>query len=280
MSTRIAHNILSMTAQRAIYRTQLDMDRAVNRLSTGFRINKAWDDPAGLAVSERFRAQITSMIEAERNANYNVNVLATAEGSLSSIDEILIRMRALALQASNGALIDSDREALDLEFQQLKSEITRIANSTNYAGTNLLDGSFSVSNPNGIKFHIGTYNVSNEDYYYVNFNEMTTSALGINMDNILNTASAQASIVSIDEAIQSKDTERARLGSYVNRLQYTIKNLQVGQENASSAEDMIRGADIAKEMSDFTRAQIMMQTGVSMLSQANMVPQIIAQLIG
>jgi flagellin len=280
MSTKIAHNILSLTAQRALHNTQLGLDQAVNRLSTGLRINNAWDDPAGLAVSERFRAQIASMAEAERNANYNINLLATAEGGLNSIDEILVRMRALSIEASNGALITSDREALDLEFQQLKSEITRIANSTNYAGIDLLNGSYSATNTAGHKFHIGTYNTNLEDYYYVSINAMTTSSLGIIGDNLLTTASAQSAISAIDTAIQSKDTERTRIGSYVNRLQYTIKNLQTANERSVASESAIRDADIAKEMSEFTRAQILMQSGVSMLSQANMVPQIIAQLIG
>src|SRR4030042_1572542 len=124
MSTRINHNILSLQTQRAIHQTQLAMDNAVKRLSSGLRINNAWDDPAGLAVSERFRAQIASMVEAKRNANYNVNLLQTAEGALSVIDEKMIRMRALAIQASNGALTSLDRASLDVEFQQLKSEVT------------------------------------------------------------------------------------------------------------------------------------------------------------
>jgi len=280
MSTRIAHNILSLTAQRALHNTQLNLNQAVNRLSTGLRINAAWDDPAGLAVSERFRAQIASIAEAERNANYNINLLATAEGGLNSIDEILIRMRALSIEASNGALVDSDRAGLDLEFQQLKSEITRIANSTNYSGIDLLDGSYSAVNANGHKFHIGTYNTNLEDYYYVKITAMSLNGLGISTDNLLNTATAQAAITSIDNAIQSKDTERTRIGSYVNRLQYTIKNLQTSNERATASESAIRDADIAKEMSDFTRAQILMQSGISMLSQANMIPQIVAQLIG
>ncbi|MFC2150734.1 flagellin [Calditrichota bacterium] len=280
MSTTIVHNILSMNSQRAIYRTQMKMDQAVQRLSTGLRINHAWDDPAGLAVSERFRAQISSMQEAERNANYNMNLLATAEGALSSIDDILIRMRALSIEASNGTLIDEDRQTLDLEFQQLKSEITRIANSANYAGVGLLDGSYSATNPNGFKFHIGEYNTANNDYYYVQLNPINANTLGLIPNNLLDTASAQASIDKLDLAIQSKDLVRAHVGSYVNRLQQTVLALQTGQENATRSESQIRDADIAKEMSEFVRAQILMQSGVAMLSQANMLPQIVAGLIG
>ncbi len=277
MSTRINHNILAMTAQRNIWNTQNELDRAVTRLSSGMRINYAWDDPAGLAVSERFRAQIASMEEAERNANYDINLMQTAEGALSVIDEKLVRLRALAIEASNGALTTADRTSLNVEFQQLVSEITRIAQVTNYNGLQLLDGSFSSV---GIKFHIGTYNVSNEDYYYVTFNTMTADALGLSNVDITSTANAQAAIGSIDAAINSKDTERTRIGAYVERLQGTIQQLQIAKENATASESQIRDADIAAEMSAYVKSQILMQTGVSMLAQANMLPQIVAGVIG
>jgi len=280
MSTRIYHNILSLTAQRALHNTQRDIDTAVTRLSSGLRINYSWDDPAGLAVSERFRAQIASMTEAERNANYDMNLLATAEGALSALDEKLVRMRALSIEAANGALLDVDRAALDLEFQQLKSELTRIANVTNYAGLKLLDGSYTATNPNGFKFHIGTANIFNEDYYYVRLDAVNADSLGLIDNTLLTTATAQTTLNAIDIAIQSKDTERARLGAYVNRLQNTIQNLQVSRERAAASESQVRDADIAAEMSDFTKSQILMQSGVAMLSQANMLPQIVAGLIG
>ena len=280
MSTRINHNVLSLIAQRNVMTTQNDLDRAVTRLSSGLRINYAWEDPAGMAVSERFRAQISSMLEAERNASYAINLLATAEGALQVIDEKLVRLRALAIQAANGTLRSDDRVALNLEFTQLRSEINRIARTTNYNGLYLLDGSLSGSGQNGIKFHIGTYNVSGLDYYYVSMGDATTSGLGIQTLNVLNTANAQTAINAIDIAITSKDSLRTYFGSYVHRLQNTILNLQIGRENATSSESQIRDADIAEEMSDFVRAQILMQSGVSMLAQANLVPQIIAQLIG
>ena len=276
MSTRINHNILAMTAQRNIWNTQNELNRAVTRLSSGLRVNYAWDDPAGLAVSERFRAQISSMDEAERNANYDINMMQTAEGALSVIDEKLIRLRALAVEASNGALTDADRASLDVEFQQLVSEITRIAQVTNYNGLNLLDGTYSGT---GIKFHIGTYNVSGEDYYYVTFADMTSSALGIDTLDVTNTANAQSAINALDSAISSKDNERTRIGAYVGRLQGTIQQLQIARENATASESTIRDADIAGEMSSFVKSQILMQTGVAMLSQANMLPQIIAGLV-
>jgi flagellin len=277
MSTSINTNVLSLTAQRNLYQSQLSLDSAVTRLSSGLRINNAWDDPAGLAVSERFRSQIASMQEAERNANSNINLMSTAEGALGTLDSILIRMRALAIQASNGSLDDTDRAALNVEYQQLKSEVDRIALITNYAGVNLLDGTFSS---NGLKFHIGINNNANEDFYYVNLASMTAADLGIDATALTSTASSQAALGILDNAITSKDTERSRIGSYVERLQNTISALQVAQENATKSESDIRDADIAAEMSNFVRSQILMQTGVAMLTQANSVPQIIAQLVG
>lgn len=277
--TRINSNVLSLTAQRNLYQTQESLSQAVTRLSSGLRINSAWEDPAGLAISERFRAQIASLQEAERNANYNINLLNTAEGAMSSIDGMMLRMRALAVEASNGALVANDRSSLNVEFQQLKSEVTRIASTTHYNGLYLLDGSFSSSS-SAVKFHIGTFNTQNEDYYHVTMASMTASALGISGSSLTNTANAQAAITSLDTAMQSKDSERTRLGAYVERLQYTIQSLQISHENATKSESTIRDADIAREMSNFVRDQILQQSGVAMLSQANMIPQVISGLIG
>ncbi len=277
MSTRINHNVLSLTAQRNLQTTQGQLDQAVNRLSSGLRINNAWEDPAGLAISERFRGQIASLQEAERNANYNINLLSTAEGALSVIDEKLVRLRALAVQAANGSITAGDRTIIDTEFQALKSEITRIANVTNYNGINLINGDYSTAS---IRFQIGTYAVSGQDYYDVNINSMTNSSLGLVSSGVTTTTAALAAITSIDTAINSKDTERTKIGSYVDRLQNSVLNLQISHENTVKSESQIRDADIAAEMSNFTRAQILMQSGVAMLSQANLVPQMVSQLIG
>jgi flagellin len=279
MSMKINHNILSLTAQRNLQTTQGQLDQAVNRLSSGLRINNAWDDPAGLAISERFRAQISGMEEAERNANYNINMLETAEGALGTIDEKLVRMRSLAIQAANGTLTNDDRASLDIEFKQLRSEISRIANVTNYNGFHLLNGAYSST---AIRFHIGTFAKAGEDYYDVNLIKMTASALGLEAAGLTLTTvdGATSALGAIDIAIGSKDSQRTNIGAYVERLQNTILNLQVSHENAVKSESTIRDADIAAEMSNFTRAQILMQSGVAMLSQANAVPQMVAQLIG
>ena len=284
MSLRINQNSLAIGVHRHLSNTSQDLNQAVTRLSSGLRINYAWDDPAGLSVSEKLRAQVNSLVEAERNANYAINLLATAEGALSVIDDKLIRMRALAVEASNGTLTDLDRGYLDVEFQQLKSEITRIAEVTNYNGLNLIDGTYSEGatgqGGQGIKFHIGSYNVENQDYYYVNLADMRAEGLGLTSIDLTNTASAQSAIDLLDTVIDTKDTERTRIGSYVSRLQGTISNLQISRENASTSESTIRDADVAEEMSAFTRAQILMQTGISMQAQANSMPSMVAGLIG
>ena len=299
MSMRINHNILALTASRNLWVTQQSLDSSVQKLSSGMRINYAWDDPTGLGISERFRAQISGMAEAEKNANYNVNLLATAEGALSVIDEKLVRMRAIAIQSSNGSLSSTDRQVANVEFQQLKSEVTRIANVTNYNGLNLINGDFSstslttgsclalgynnstiVQGDNSLKFHIGANNTIGDDYYYINLGSMTASSLGLSSAEVCDTATAQAAIDSIDAAITSKDIQRTFIGSMVERLNNSILNLQISQETATASESTIRDTDMAKEMMEFTRAQILMQTGISMMSQANSIPSMVAGVLG
>jgi flagellin len=280
MALRINQNVLSLNVQRALGQTSNAMGTAVERLSSGLRVNKAWDDPAGLAVSEKFRAQIGSMVEAERNASQGINMLATAEGALAIVDEKLIRMRSLAVQAASGTLTSLDRSYLDVEFQQLKSEITRIAQVTNYNGLALLDGTFSQgSSGGGITLQVGTYAVADQDFYQVTIAGMTASALGLSGSELTTTASAQTAINLMDSAINTKDTERTRIGSYVERLQYTLSNLQIQRENAVDSESTIRDADMAVETSNFVRAQILMQSGVAMLAQANSLPTLALGLL-
>jgi flagellin len=284
MSLRINHNVLSLRAHRNVYNTSKAMDQAVTRLSSGLRINSADDDPAGIAISERFRSHIASMEMAERNASYAINMFATAEGALGSIDDKLIRMRALAIEASNGTMSSADRSFLNVEFMQLKSEIDRIANVTNYNGIYMLDGTYSAGAPGGagqgIKLHIGINNNSLEDFYFVNFADMRASALGLDSTvDLTNTAQSQSAIGVLDAAIITKDTERTRVGSYVSRLNYTVSNLQVSRENAVASESTIRDADMATEMSAYTRAQVMMQSGIAMLAQANNMPNMVAGLL-
>ena len=278
MSLRINTNILAMSARRNLLVTQRDLDKSLLRLSSGMRINSAADDPAGLAISERMRAQIVSMEQAIRNSSDMINLLQTAEGALSVIDEKLVRLRQLSLEAANGTLTSNDRVLLNTEFQALLSEITRISSVTEFNGLKLIDGTYSSGT--GIKAHIGIQNVDNEDYWFLFLGDFTSSGLGIGTIDITTTAGAQGSLSSIDSAIMTKDTERADIGAYQNRLQNTIMNLEIGWENITAAESNIRDADVALEMSAFVRAQMLQQTGVAMLSQANLVPQVVAGLLG
>jgi len=278
MALRINHNVAALSVRRALDTTTNELSRAVTRLSSGLRINYSWDDPAGLSVSEKFRAQISSMVEAERNANQGINLLATAEGALAIVDDKLTRMRALSVEAANGTLTSLDRSYLDVEFQQLKSEITRIAEVTNYNGLYLLDGTYASAG-SGITLQVGTYATSNVDTYQVNVANMTASALGLGSADLTTTATAQSALNVVDTAINTKDTERTRIGAYVERLQYTVQNLQVQRENAVDSESTIRDADMAEESAAFVRAQILTQSGVAMLAQANQIPKLALSLL-
>jgi flagellin len=280
MSLRVNHNVAAITVQRFLDKNSNSLNRSVERLSSGLRINAAWDDPAGLAVSEKFRAQIASMTEADRNANMGINLLATAEGALSIVDDKLTRMRALSVEAANGTLTSLDRSYLDVEYQQLKSEITRVAEVTNYNGLSLLDGTYSSgSTAGGIQLQIGTYTVSDQDYYSVNIENMTASALGLSSSTLTTTAAAQSAITITDSAISTKDTERTRIGAYVERLQYTIQNLAVAKENAINSESQIRDVDFASETSEMVRSQILVQSGIAMLAQASSIPKYALSLL-
>jgi len=286
MSMRINHNVLALQAHRNLQLTQRALDKAVQRLSSGLRINNAADDPAGLAISEKMRAHIASLEQATRNANYGMNLLQTAEGAMSVIDEKLVRMRQLALEAATGTMSPEDRAYADTEFQALKSEITRIAQvaeyngkkllDTEYNGKKLLDGTFTAGNV----LHIGIHNVDNKDKLTVDLNNMTATALGLaDALNISTMAMAQSAITMVDSAIKSKDTARTNVGAYIERLTNAITNLQISTENTVASESQIRDADIALEMANFVRAQILQRAGVSMMAQANMVPQTVAAIL-
>lgn len=281
MSLRMNTNVVSLTAHRHLYNVDRESQGAVDRLSSGLRVNKAWDDPAAIAVSDRMRMQIGSMVETERNVGYAINLLSTAEAGLSNIDDKLGRMRALAIEASNGTLSSLDRSFLDHEFQQLKSEINRVAEVTQYNGMSLLDGTYAPGagpNGQGIKFHLGTHNVSNEDYYHVNLADMRLGALGLDTVSLTNTAASQAAIGLIDSAQTVKHTEQTRLGSYVSRLQMSLESMAISRENTVASESTLRDADVAMSMSDFTRSQIRMQTTIAMTAQANQMPNMVAGL--
>jgi flagellin len=277
----ILTNVPSLNAQNNLKRTQLDQARSMGRLSSGLRINRAGDDAAGLAISENLKAQIRSLGQAERNANDGISLLQTAEGSMNEVSGILTRMRELAMQSSTDTVGDSERAFVQQEFSALMEEIDRIANVTEFNGTQLLDGSAT-----GLDFQVGIRDTAN-DRITVAIADMRSTALGtggggaaIGTAGVDSRANAQASLDVIDAAIQDVSAGRAGIGAAENRLQVTIANINVSRENLSAANSRIRDTDVAEESAAMTRASILMQAGVSVLAQANQTPQMALNLLG
>jgi flagellin len=281
MGLRINTNLASINAQKNLSRSQLQLDRSLDRLSSGLRITRAGDDAAGLAISESLRAQIRGLNQAQRNANDGISVIQTAEGALNEISNILIRMRELGVQsASEGSIGNSERSFLQNEFSALQSEITRIANSTKFGGRVLLDGTLSGTG-SALTFQVGINNNATVDRITLNIGDGTASGLSIQASDaaISTTAAAQAALAQIDSAISSVSTLRGDLGAAQNRLQSTINNLQSSVENLSAANSRIRDADIAAETANLTRAQVLQQAGIAVLAQANVSSQVALQLL-
>jgi flagellin len=269
-------NIASLKAQTALGASQARLQDSYTRLSSGFRINSASDDAAGLAVSENLRSQVRSFIVAERNTRNAVGMANTAEGGLSQISDIAIRMRELSVQAANGDLSSTDRGYLDTEFQLLKDEIDRLANSTDFNGTTLLGGTAT-----SIDFQVGINTTSN-DTIALDFGGISASGLGLTNANIAgsSTANASSAIDAVDTAITAILSSRAQFGAVVNRLQIAITNAQAIRTNLEAANSAIRDVDVAEETSQLARSQVLLQAGASVLSQANQAPQLALSLLG
>ena len=297
MSLVINHNMMAANTARNLNSHYAALSKSTQRLSTGLRVNSAADDAAGLAIRELQRADIATLQQGARNANDAISMIQTADGALSVIDEKLTRMKELAEQAATGTYDSTQRLMIDSEYQQMASEITRIANATDFNGIHLLDGTLSDDTHDGsgitatgkMKIHFGTGNDSAEDYYYIKIGNSTASALGVGNSADPNTSmaftvstqqAAQSALVGITNAIVSKDNIRAHLGAMQNRLENTITNLNTQAENLQAAESRISDVDVATEMTEFVRNQILSQSAVAMLSQANSLPQMAMQLIG
>jgi len=272
----ITSNIASLRAQYALGQSQEQLQRTYTRLSSGFRINTASDDAAGLAVSENLRAQIRSYNVVERNTRNAVGMANTAEGGLGQIGGIVTRMRELAVQAASGDLSSTDRGYLDTEFQQLKDEIDRLANTTEFNGTVLLGGTAQ-----SIDFQVGIDTTSN-DVIALGFGGVSASALGLSNVSIggSNGSTAFSAIDSVDAALTSVLTSRATFGAVVNRLQVAISSVQTIRTSIEAANSAIRDVDIAEETSQLARSQVLLQAGASVLSQANQAPQLALTLLG
>lgn len=300
MSLVINHNMMAANTARNLNSHYAQLSKSVQRLSTGLRVNSAADDAAGLAIRELQRADIATLQQGARNANDAISMIQTADGALGVIDEKLTRMKELAEQAATGTYDSTQRLMIESEYQAMASEITRIANATDFNGIHLLNGSLSSDTHDGsgmtatgkMKIHFGTGNDSAEDYYYIKIGTSTASALGVGNQAIDESGNlrdggtvstqqaAQRSLDAITNAIISKDKIRAHLGAMQNRLENTITNLNTQAENLQAAESRISDVDVATEMTQFVRNQILSQAAVAMLSQANSLPQMAMQLIG
>ncbi|MCC6673054.1 MAG: flagellin FliC [Planctomycetes bacterium] len=268
MGLRINTNVMSINAQRNT--AQVNDRLAINfrRLATGLRVSSAADDAAGLAISERLRSQVRSLDQAKRNANDGISLVQTAEGALNEVNSILIRLRELAVQASNGTVSNQDRETLDEEFQSLINEVNRIGRSTEFNGVRLLDGSQST-----VSFQVGFGITSGIDTLAVTLSPALSTTLSLNSLDIGSGGSTTTAISNIDSAINTVSSLRGSLGALQNRLGSTINNLAVQVENLSAAESRIRDVDVAYETAQLTRNSILQQASISILAQANAQPQ-------
>ena len=266
MPLRINSNLSSINAQRGLSSVTTRLERNFSRLSSGLRIVSAADDAAGLGISERMRAQVRSLTQAQRNANDGISLVQTAEGALNEVSNILIRMRELAIEANNGTTSDADKDTLDQEFQDLISEIDRIAGSTDFNGKDLLNAASTVD------FQVGSGTSAN-DTISVALASVLGSDLGVDTLDISSAGSATTAIDAIDVAIDTVTSSRGDLGAAQNRLQSTITNLGVHIESLSAAESRIRDVDVAFETADLTRNSILQQAALSILAQANLQPQ-------
>ncbi len=273
MAISILTNVAAMGAARNVNGTQQALAQSIGRLSSGMRINNAADDAAGLGISQALSADIRSMGQAQRNTNDAISLSQVAEGGMNQMQNIVSRMRELAVQSSNSTLGSTERGYIQTEFGQLGQEINRIGSVTEFGGQKLLDGSASA----GLVFQVGIQNTSN-DRLSMSITKLTTSTLGSTSLHLasasLSTATnAQAAIGVFDKAIQQLSSSRAKVGAVQNRMQITISNLSVAQENLSAANSRITDVDVAAETANLTKNQILSQAGMAVLGQANQIPQ-------
>lgn len=277
MGLRINTNVASLSAQRSLGNYTIEQGETLNRLSSGKRINKAADDSAGLAISEKLRARIRGTSQAERNASDGISMLQTAEGGLNEVSNILIRLRELGIQSASDTVGDSERQFTDLEYQNLKKEVDRISKNTEFNGKKLLDGEGEKYD-----FQIG---VNNDPFldrisYEASLVNSTLENLAITDLSVAQKESSQESLSVVDQAIQSISGQRAVLGAVQNRLGSTIQNLQISNENLSAANSRILDTDYASETAQNTKMNILTNAGTSVLAQANSQGQLAIKLIG
>ncbi len=282
----INHNMSAMFAHRQLGITNNNVQNDIEKLSSGLRINRAGDDPAGLAVSEKMRAQIGGLNQASRNAENGISFIQATEGYLQETQDILHRIRELAVQSANGIYSSEDRMQIQVEVSQLVDEVDRIASHAQFNGMNMLTGRFAREGGENtvtasMWFHIGA-NMDQRERVFIG--TMTSASLNLRGQNEIITISspdeANRNIGVVDEALKVVNKQRADLGAYQNRLEHTVNGIDVAAENLQAAESRIRDADMAKEMVSFVKNQILMQSGNAMLAQANQKNQAVLQLLG
>jgi flagellin len=282
---RINHNISSMTTTSTLYKSNKELGKSLEKLSTGLRINRSSDDAAGLAISENLRSQVRGASQAQRNAMDGTSMLQIAEGAANEISDVLQRMRELSVQSANDTLTSTERSYANTEFGQLRNEVDRIAKVTNYNGKELLSsnaGRFGTSGATSNNvFWIDAGSTVGVDSLTISIDTLTTAALNANLatDSLATQTGAANAISSIDAAINSVNSTRASIGAFVNRLEHAINNLLVSETNQSAAESLIRDVDFANESSNFSKNQILMQSGTAMLAQANSSSQNVLSLL-
>ena len=282
---RINHNISSMITKGAIFKSNRALSKSLEKLSTGLRVNRASDDAAGLAISENLRTQVRGTAQAQRNALDGIAALNIAEGAMNEISDILQRMRELAIQSANDTLTSTERGYTNQEFDQLTSEIQRIADVTNYNGMDLLSDTAVAAD----RFGGGAGSVlwvdANEnvgvDSITITIDTLTTNAAGLNIDALVvdSQTAAVSAVADLDDAIGSVNTNRANVGAFVNRLEHAVNNLMVSETNQQAAESNIRDVDFAKESAEFTKNQILVQSATAMLAQSNVMPSTVLSLV-
>jgi len=284
---RIYHNLSAINAHRVLKFNEWDINKNIEKLSSGLRINRAGDDAAGLAVSEKMRAQIRGLRQAARNAEDGISFIQTTEGYLHETQSILQRLRELAVQAANGIYTDEDRMQIQVEVSQLVDEVDRIASQAQFNTLNMLTGRFANPKLGGMPlasmwFHIGANKDQRERAY---IGSMTARGLGLRaadgtIISLSTPEKANSVIALLDQALNKVSKQRADLGAYQNRLEHAVKGLMNAYENIQASESRIRDVDMAEEMVDFVKNQILLRTGTAMLAQANLKPQTVLQLLG
>ena len=284
MAIRIFNNIASTNAQRILGINNDRLAQSIERISSGIRINRGADDAAGLAISEGLRSDIRALRQATRNANDGMSLINVAEGALNEQSGILIRLRELASQAATGTVGSTERATIQLEFSALRDELTRIAQTTEFNGIGLIDGNLasSVASTSHTMIQIGIDNSSNSRLdlnAILGLDAVTSSTLGVASLSVTASAEALTALATIETAIASVTAARGKVGAVQNRLQRSVSALSISSENLQAAESSIRDADIAHEIAQLTRNQILVQTSTAMVGQSNLIPQSVLQLL-